>query len=168
MSRPKLLRNTSRSIRRERWLKPRPKSKNSPGSSVILHKARAFLHRIGMRCRKVGFVPGKGSDPDKIEEQENFRQQKLEPLREEALAGQKAVFFVDAAHFVHRAYLGFIGVFYPHLSDRSILLIPIILFIYFSSATSLSLQSAILGEINSLGGKGEVCPRCGDDVLNSQ
>lgn len=72
---------------------------------------RAFLHRIGMRCRKVGFVPGKRADPDKIEEPENFRQQKLEPLLKEAKAGQKAVFFVDAAHFVHRAYLGFIGVF---------------------------------------------------------
>ncbi|WP_237743495.1 IS630 family transposase, partial [Pleurocapsa sp. PCC 7319] len=72
---------------------------------------RAFLYRIGMGCRKVGFVPGKGSDPDKIEEQENFRQQKLEPLLEEAKAGKKAVFFVDAAHFVHRAYLGFIWCF---------------------------------------------------------
>lgn len=72
---------------------------------------RAFLHRIGMRCRKVGFVPGKGSDPEKIEEQEVFRQQKLEPVLKEAQAGKKAVFFVDAAHFVHRAYLGFIWCF---------------------------------------------------------
>ena len=59
----------------------------------------------------MGFVPGKGSDPDKIEEQENFHQQKLKPLLEEAKEGKKAVFFVDAAHFVHRAYLGFIWCF---------------------------------------------------------
>ena len=71
----------------------------------------AFLKRIGMRCRKVGFIPGKGSDPDKVEEQEAFRKQELEPLLEEAKAGKRAVFFVDAAHFVHRAYLGFIWCF---------------------------------------------------------
>lgn len=83
---------------------------------------RAFLHRIGMRCRKLGFIPGKGSDPDKIEEQEVFRQSQLEPLLEEAKAGKKAVFFVDAAHFVHRAYLGFIWcfsrIFIPSPSGR--------------------------------------------------
>ena len=72
---------------------------------------KAFLKRIGMRCRKVGFIPGKGSDPDKIEEQETFRIQELEPLLEEAKSGKRAVFFVDAAHFVHRAYLGFIWCF---------------------------------------------------------
>ena len=53
---------------------------------------RAFLHRIGMRCRKVGFVPGKSADPDKIEAQEQFRQQQLIPLLEEAKAGNRAVF----------------------------------------------------------------------------
>ncbi len=75
-----------------------------------------------MSCRKVGFIPGKGADPNKIKEQETFRQQKLEPLLEEAKAGQRAVFFVDAAHFVHRAYLGFIWcftrIFIPSPSGR--------------------------------------------------
>ena len=83
---------------------------------------RAFLKRIGLRCLKVGFVPGKSANPDKIEEQENFRQQKLEPLLEEAKMGKRAVFFVDAAHFVHRAYLGFIWcfsrIFIPSPSGR--------------------------------------------------
>ena len=69
-----------------------------------------------MRCRKVGFIPGKGSDPEKIEEQEQFRQQQLEPLLKEAKAGRRAVFFVDAAHFVHRAYARFYLVLYPNLS----------------------------------------------------
>lgn len=83
---------------------------------------RAFLKRIGMRCRKVGFIPGKSANADKIEEQETFRQQTLEPLLEEAKSGDRAVFFVDAAHFVHRAYLGFIWcfsrIFIPSPSGR--------------------------------------------------
>lgn len=83
---------------------------------------RNFLNRIGMNCRKVGFIPGKVVDPDKIEEQETFREQKLEPLLEEAKAGNRAVFFVDGAHFVHRAYLGFIWcftrIFIPSPSGR--------------------------------------------------
>lgn len=81
-----------------------------------------FLQRIGMSCRKVGFIPGKRADPDKIQEQEDFRQPKLEPLLEEAHSGHRAVFFVDAAHFVHRAYLGFIWcftrIFIPSPSGR--------------------------------------------------
>ncbi|NEO74610.1 IS630 family transposase, partial [Moorena sp. SIO3H5] len=83
---------------------------------------KAFLKHIGMKCRKVGFIPGKGSDPDKIEEQEQFRQHQLEPLLAEAKAGTRAVFFVDAAHFVHRAYLGFVWcftrIFIPSPSGR--------------------------------------------------
>ena len=39
---------------------------------------RAFLKRIGLACRKVGFVPGKSADPDKIKEQETFRVEQLE------------------------------------------------------------------------------------------
>jgi transposase len=83
---------------------------------------KAFLKRLGMRCRKVGFIPGKGDDPDKIEEQESFREQELEPLLQEAKVGHRAVFFMDAAHFVHRAYLGFIWcftrIFIPSPSGR--------------------------------------------------
>jgi transposase len=74
-------------------------------------QVRAFLKRIGMRCLKVGFVPGKALEEKKIVEQETYREQKLEPLLKEALSGEKAVFFVDAAHFVHRAYLGFLWCF---------------------------------------------------------
>ena len=38
-------------------------------------------------------------------------EKKLEPRLEEAKAGQRAVFFVDAAHFVLGAYLGFLWCF---------------------------------------------------------
>ncbi len=83
---------------------------------------REFMVRIGMKTRKIGHLPGKAANPDKIEEQEQFRQQKLEPLLAEAKEGKRAVYFVDAAHFVHRAYLGFIWcfqrIFIPSPSGR--------------------------------------------------
>jgi len=34
---------------------------------------RIFLKTIGMRCLKVGFVPGKATNPEKINEQEQFK-----------------------------------------------------------------------------------------------
>ena len=80
---------------------------------------RVFLKGMGMSCLKVGFIPGKGSDPDKIQEQETFRKEKLEPLLEEAQAGKRAVFFVDAAHFVHRAYERIHLVFHPYFYPLS-------------------------------------------------
>ncbi len=74
-------------------------------------QVRAFLKRIGRRCLKVGFIPGKVGKSEKIDEQETYKEQKLEPLLKEAASLEKAVFFVDAAHFVHRAYLGFLWCF---------------------------------------------------------
>lgn len=74
-------------------------------------QVREFMKRIGLRCLKVGYVPGKSVGEDKVREVEKYRQEFLEPLLEEALNGDKAVFFVDAAHFVHRAYLGFLWCF---------------------------------------------------------
>lgn len=72
---------------------------------------KAFLKRLGMKSRKVGYLPGKAADPAKIEEQEQFRLKELEPRLAEAQAGERALFFMDAAHFVHRAYLGFVWCF---------------------------------------------------------
>lgn len=71
-------------------------------------QVREFLKRIGLRCLKVGYVPGKSVESEKIIEQENYKKEKLEPLLNEAKHGYRAVFFVDAADFVHRAYLGFL------------------------------------------------------------
>ena len=83
---------------------------------------RAFLNRLGLACRKVGFVPGKSADPDKIEAQEVFQVEQLEPRLAEAKMGERVVFFLDAAHFVYRAYLGFIWcferIFIPSPSGR--------------------------------------------------
>ena len=68
---------------------------------------RVFLKRRGLKCLKVGLLPAKG-DP---QEQEAYQEKKLEPRLAEARAGERAVFFVDAAHFVFGAFLGYLGCF---------------------------------------------------------
>lgn len=54
---------------------------------------KAFLKRMGMDCRKVGYVPGKATTPEKIAAQETFRTEELEPRLAAAEAGERAVFF---------------------------------------------------------------------------
>ena len=49
-------------------------------------------------------IPAK-ADPDA---QAVYLQQKIEPRLAEARAGQRTVFFVDAAHFVLAPFLGFL------------------------------------------------------------
>ena len=68
---------------------------------------RKFLISIGLRPRKIGMIPAK-ADP---EVQEKFIKEKLEPVLEEAKAGTKKVYFVDAAHFVLAAFLGWVWSF---------------------------------------------------------
>ena len=65
---------------------------------------REFMKRIGLRCLKVGYVPGKSMEAERIAEVAIYRKDKLEPLLKEAINGEKAVFFVDAAE---SAVLGF-------------------------------------------------------------
>jgi transposase len=74
-------------------------------------QVRAFMKRLGLGYRKIGYVPGRADDADKLAEQEQFRSQELEPRLAEAQAGQRVVLFMDAAHFVHRAFLGFVWSF---------------------------------------------------------
>jgi hypothetical protein len=85
-------------------------------------QVRAFLKHLGMKCRKIGAIPGKAAEPDKQKEQESFREEKLEPLLAEAKEGKRVVFFMDAAHFVHGAFLGmvwcFVRLFIPSPSGR--------------------------------------------------
>ena len=54
-------------------------------------QVRKFLKSMGMRCLKVGFIPGK-ADP-KV--QEEYKRDKLEPRLSEPKQGKRAVFFVD-------------------------------------------------------------------------
>lgn len=53
---------------------------------------KAFLKRMGMKHRKVGYLPGKAASPEKIEEQEQFCANELEPRLDEAKSGKRAVF----------------------------------------------------------------------------
>lgn len=70
-------------------------------------QVRQFLKSIGMSRRKVGMIPSK-ADAD---EQESFKKEKLEPRLEEAQCGKRALFFMDAAHFVLAPFLGFLWCF---------------------------------------------------------
>lgn len=72
---------------------------------------QAFLKQIGMRCRKVGYIPGQAATPEKQAEQETFKNQELEPRLAEAQAGKCRVLFMDAAHFVLGAYLSMVWCF---------------------------------------------------------
>jgi transposase len=100
----------------------REKIENLTGINRSTSQVRIFLKRLGMKCRKTGSIPGKAVDEDKIEEQENFKKQDLEPRLEEAKVGKRIVFFVDAAHFVHGAFLAtiwsFVRLFVPTPSCR--------------------------------------------------
>ena len=68
-------------------------------------QVRTFLKKkLHLRCRKVGMIPAKAAP----EQQASFLKAELEPRLAEAQAGQRAVFFVDAAHFVLAPFLGFL------------------------------------------------------------
>ena len=66
-----------------------------------------FLKHLGLKRLKVGHIPAK-ADPEK---QKAFLEDKLDPRLEEARQGKRHLFFVDAAHFVMRPFLGFLWCF---------------------------------------------------------
>lgn len=70
-------------------------------------QVRHFITSLGMKPRKVGMIPAK-ADPDK---QEQFKQDELEPVLDEARAETRKVFSVDAAHFVLAPFLGILWSF---------------------------------------------------------
>ena len=65
-------------------------------------QVRQFLKSIGMKPRKVGQIPAKAD----VETQDTFKTRELEPRLAQAQAGQRRVFFRDAAHFVFAPFLG--------------------------------------------------------------
>ena len=69
-----------------------------------LTQVRRWLSRCGLKRRKVGMIPAK-ADPKK---QAAYLAEKMEPRLQEAQAGQRLVYFVDAAHFVLQPFLGFL------------------------------------------------------------
>ena len=66
-----------------------------------------FIKDLGLKRLKVGHIPAK-ADPEK---QQAFLEEELEPRLAEARQGERHVFFVDAAHFVMRPFLGFLWCF---------------------------------------------------------
>ena len=65
---------------------------------------RFYLKNLGIDWRKVNSIPAKVD----IEAQQKFHDEQLQPRLEEAKAGKRAVYFVDAAHFVLGAFLGYL------------------------------------------------------------
>jgi transposase len=77
------------------------------GISLHPNRVLEFLKKQGIKRLKVGHLPAK-ADPDT---QAAFLEEHLEPRLEEANAGKRALFFVDAAHFVQRPFLAFLWCF---------------------------------------------------------
>lgn len=75
-------------------------------TGVRLRKSqmRIFLKSLGARFRKLCGIPAK-ADPVV---QKAFLEKEMQPRLDEAIAGKRVVFYVDAAHFVLAAFLGFV------------------------------------------------------------
>lgn len=69
-----------------------------------LTQIRQWMRSLGWRYRKVGMIPAKADPPT----QARYLAEQLQPRLREAQAGQRKVFFVDAAHFVLGPVLGFV------------------------------------------------------------
>jgi transposase len=70
-------------------------------------QVRKFLKGMGLRFRKLGMIPAK-ADAD---EQARSLDEKLRPRLRQARRLRRVVCFVDAAHFVHGAFLGYLWCF---------------------------------------------------------
>ena len=73
-----------------------------------LTQVRRFLHRLGLKPRKVAAIPipPKSTLEEHVQTQADFLETELEPRLKEARQGRRTVLFVDAAHFVHASFLG--------------------------------------------------------------
>jgi transposase len=65
---------------------------------------RKYLKKMGAKFRKVGSIPAKAN----TEQQKKFLETELKPRLDEANLGKRDVYFIDAAHFVLGAFLGFL------------------------------------------------------------
>lgn len=65
---------------------------------------RKYLKSLGVTYKKVAAIPAKAD----VKAQKEFKETQLDPKLKEAVAGQRDVYFVDAAHFVLGAFLGFL------------------------------------------------------------
>jgi transposase len=72
-----------------------------------LTQVRRFLRGMGLKFRKLGMIPAK-ADPA---EQREFLDGRLWPRLKQARRLRRVVCFVDAAHFVHGPFLGYLWCF---------------------------------------------------------
>ena len=77
------------------------------GVSIKNTQMRAYIKAMGIRRRKVNSLPAKAN----LEAQKKFHDEELQPRLEEAKKGKRIVYFVDAAHFVLGAFLGYLWSF---------------------------------------------------------
>lgn len=80
---------------------------NLTGIRLSESQCRRVMKKMGMSLKKSAPIPGKADGQLQFE----FYQTQLQPRLEEARAGQRRVFFVDAAHFVLGAFLGLVWCF---------------------------------------------------------
>lgn len=80
------------------------KIKEVTGLERSLTQVSAFLEENKIVRRKVKQIPAKAD----VDAQESFKTETLEPLIEQAQQKKLHLFFVDAAHFVWRPFLGYL------------------------------------------------------------
>jgi transposase len=75
-----------------------------------LTQVRRFLHRLGLKPRKVAAIPipPKATPQEHAQKQAEFLEGELEPRLEQARAGLRQLYFVDASHFVFATFLGWV------------------------------------------------------------
>ena len=82
-------------------------------------QVRTFMHRLGLKPLKVAAIPAKANPAAQAE----FFETALKPRIEEAVAGKRALLFMDAAHFVWQLYAGILWsvsrIFIPAASGRT-------------------------------------------------
>jgi len=74
------------------------------GIKRSLPQISAFLERNKLTRRKVGQIPEKAD----LQAQTQFQKEKLEPLIKQAQNHRIRLLFVDATHFVHLPFLGYL------------------------------------------------------------
>lgn len=77
------------------------------GIALSPSQTRRVMAKLGMRYRKAGQIPGKADGQLQLE----FLDEELRPKLDEAEAGKRKVFFVDASHFVMGAVVGMLWCF---------------------------------------------------------
>ena len=70
-------------------------------------QVRRFLKGMGLKFRKLGMIPAKAD----AAEQAKFLDERLRPRLKQARRLRRVVCFVDAAHFVHGTFLGYLWCF---------------------------------------------------------